>query len=76
MLLNKFFIEKSLYLAKNSRKGDVNWGKKSLSQRVLEKKCVELDHLERCRFLCGVRHDGINIFGVFLDVAKYWPFLL
>ena len=36
----------------------------------------ELDQLERCGFLHSVYHVTINTFEAFLDIAKFWPFLL
>ena len=37
---------------------------------------LELDLQERSGSLHGVQHATINKFEVFLDIAKFWPFLL
>ena len=36
----------------------------------------DLDHVEKCGFLNGAQHVLNNISEVFLDIAKFWPFLL
>ena len=36
----------------------------------------DLDHLEKCGFLHGVQDVLNNISEAFLDIAKFWPFLL
>ena len=48
-----------------------------LNQKGWTKKVIfDLDQLERCGFPQGVQYVAINTFVVFLNVAKFWPFLL
>ena len=35
-----------------------------------------IDQLKRYGFFQGVQHVAINTFEVFLDIVKFWPFLL